>query len=93
MASLFAGGLSAKPDADEVKFCAFADIHYYPGVFPHDTREWLERVLNRAENSKVERIRGFLMAAWGGSMMPQNEAKHLKAMDIAGAVREDFVKS
>ena len=40
----------------EVKFCAFADIHYYPGVFPHDTREWLERVLNRAEKSKVDFI-------------------------------------
>ena len=34
-----------------------------------------------------------LMAAWGGSMMPQNEAKHLKALDIVGAVREDFIKS
>ena len=41
----------------------------------------------------MERIRGFLMAAWGGAMMPQNEARHLKAMDIVGAVREDFIKS
>ena len=56
MASLFAGGLPAKPDADEVKFCAFADIHYYPGMFPHDTREWLERVLGRAEKAKADFI-------------------------------------
>ena len=59
-----------------------------------------EAVVRRADTVEfvrkhvpMERIRGFLMAAWGGSMMPQNEAKHLKAMDIAGAVREDFVKS
>ena len=39
LASLVAGNLLAKqPAEDEVKFCAFADIHYYPGVFPHDTR-------------------------------------------------------
>ena len=38
MASLLAGDLLARPAEDEVKFCAFADIHYYPGVFPHDTR-------------------------------------------------------
>ena len=56
LASLAAGNLLAKPAEDEVKFCAFADIHYYPGVFPHDTREWLERVLNRAEKSKVDFI-------------------------------------
>ena len=56
VASLFAGNLLAKPAEDEVKFCAFADIHYFPGVFPHDTREWLERVLNRAEKSKVDFI-------------------------------------
>ena len=48
MASLLAGNLLARPAEDEVKFCAFADIHYYPGMFPHDTREWLERVLDRA---------------------------------------------
>ena len=41
--SLFAGNLLARPAEDEVTFCAFADIHYYPGMFPHDTREWLER--------------------------------------------------
>ena len=47
---------AAAPSADRVRFLAFADIHYYPGVFPHDTREWLERVLNRAEKSKVDFI-------------------------------------
>jgi len=37
-------------------FCAFADIHYFPQVFPHDTREWLERVLARAEAEKCEMV-------------------------------------
>ena len=44
-AALFAGGAHVAEGAGasgEVKFCAFADIHYYPKVFPHDTREWLE---------------------------------------------------
>ena len=38
MASLLAGNLLARTAEDEVKFCAFAAIHYYPGMFPHDTR-------------------------------------------------------
>ena len=52
-------GVNGKTLADQngkVKFCAFADIHYYPGVFPHDTREWLERVLDRAEKSNADFI-------------------------------------
>ena len=56
MASLLAGNLLARTAEDEVKFCAFADIHYYPGVFPHDTREWLERVLDRAEKAHADFI-------------------------------------
>ena len=56
VASLFAGNLLARPAEDEVKFCAFADIHYYPGMFPHDTREWLERVLDRAEKAHADFI-------------------------------------
>ena len=60
-AALFAGDALGveRPrtsSAGEVKFCAFADIHYYPKVFPHDTREWLERVLARAEKEKVNFI-------------------------------------
>lgn len=31
-----------------LRFCLFADIHYYPGVYPHDTVEWLDRILVRA---------------------------------------------
>ena len=46
-----AGGTAA---ASEVRFCAFADIHYYPRVFPHDSREWLERILDRATREKVD---------------------------------------
>ena len=52
----FGASQSAALSGDAVKFCAFADIHYYPGVFPHDTREWLERVLDRAEKAKVDFI-------------------------------------
>lgn len=39
-----------------LRFCAFADIHYYPGVFPHDTRAWLERILARAEQTKCDMV-------------------------------------
>ena len=38
----------------QVKFCLFADIHYHPGVFPNDTPEFLEKILRRAEESKVD---------------------------------------
>ena len=37
-----------------VTFLAFSDIHYFPGVFPHDSHEWLERVLDRAERHNVD---------------------------------------
>ncbi|MBR6057347.1 MAG: metallophosphoesterase [Victivallales bacterium] len=39
-----------------VKFCAFADIHYYPGVFPRDSWEWLDRILAHAEWENVDFI-------------------------------------
>lgn len=39
-----------------IKFCAFADIHYYPGVFPHDSYDWLDQILSRAEKEEVEFI-------------------------------------
>lgn len=58
-AALFAGQATAKAaapsaDAESLTFCLFADIHYYPGVFPHDTHEWLRRILNRALKEKAE---------------------------------------
>ena len=39
-----------------VKFCVFADIHYRPGPkgFPHSTKEWLGRVLSRAERENCD---------------------------------------
>ncbi len=39
-----------------VKFCVFADIHYRPGPtgFPHSTKEWLGRVLARAERENCD---------------------------------------
>lgn len=48
------GGAGGKAAASEVRFSAFADIHYYPRVFPHDSREWLERILDRATREKVD---------------------------------------
>ncbi|MGI5925076.1 MAG: metallophosphoesterase family protein [Lentisphaeria bacterium] len=47
-------GAALKGVTNEVRFCAFADIHYYPGVFPHDSREWLEQILDRATREKVD---------------------------------------
>lgn len=40
----------------ELRICAFADIHYFPGVFPHDSREWLERILDRAVQSRCDMV-------------------------------------
>ena len=36
-----------------LRFCLFADIHYYPGVYPHDTVDWLEQILDRARRENV----------------------------------------
>ena len=44
------------------------------------------------EHVSAERLKGFLMAAWGGAMLPKNEEKHLKAMDVVGSVRDDYMK-
>ena len=41
---------------DSIRFCTFADIHYYPHVFPHDTREWLERILARAVTARCNLV-------------------------------------
>lgn len=47
---------SAAGGAKPLRFCAFADIHYCPGVFPHDSRAWLERILARAERTDCDMI-------------------------------------
>ena len=60
LAAAFAGLKSGKAQSavsvgsGHVKFLAFADMHYAPGVFTHDTHEWLEHVLARAEYSKSD---------------------------------------
>ena len=57
--ALMSGGKVSASDgrkAGEVKFCVFADIHYRPGPrgFPHSTKEWLGRVLARAERENCD---------------------------------------
>jgi len=52
MPSVFADGKIA----GTLKFCAFADIHYCPGSFPHDNRAWLERILDRARREKCDMV-------------------------------------
>ena len=46
----------AKPASPKgkVRFCAFADIHYFPKVFPHSTFEWLDKILGRAVDTKCD---------------------------------------
>ena len=56
--TMLAGGAraDAKSASGKVKFCVFADIHYRPGPrgFPHSTKEWLGRVLARAEQEHCD---------------------------------------
>ena len=60
LAASSAGLAPAAQPADNagrpLRFCAFADIHYCPGSFPHDSRAWLERVLARAEQTGCEMV-------------------------------------
>ena len=37
-----------------LKFLVVADVHYRPGVFPHDNVEWLDRILERAKDEQVD---------------------------------------
>jgi len=39
-----------------VKFCVFADMHYFPGVFPHSTQERLDVILNQATSAGCDFI-------------------------------------
>ena len=39
-----------------LKFCLFADIHYYPGVYPHDDHKHLEKIIDRAKHNNVDFI-------------------------------------
>lgn len=60
----------AKPDDGEVRFLAFADIHYAPsGFWPHGSREWLDRVLQRAVDAKA----GFVMSLGDLTFGPGND--------------------
>ena len=58
-----------------VSFLAFADIHYCPGVFPHDSREWLERVLARAEERRAD----FVIHAGDFSHNPAKDKDYVAA--------------
>lgn len=44
-----------KPN-NKLVFCAFADIHYYPGSFPHDSWDWLQQILDRATKHNADLI-------------------------------------
>ena len=45
---------ASAPQKRVVRFCLFADLHYGPGIFPNDTPEFLEKILRRAEDSRVD---------------------------------------
>ena len=64
----------SRPNPDSVTFLAFADIHYCPGVFPHDSPEWLERVLARAAKRKVD----FVIHAGDFTHNPAKDADYVK---------------
>ena len=67
-------GKAADGKVDSVRFLAFADIHYCPGVFPHDSREWLERVLARANACKVD----FVIHAGDFSHNPAKDSDYVQ---------------
>jgi len=48
--------LAGEKESGTLKFCAFSDIHYQPGCFPHDNRAWLERILDRAKREHCDMV-------------------------------------
>ena len=48
---------AADPSADRpLRVCVFADIHFRPGMFPHDNREHLEKIVARAKAARCDFI-------------------------------------
>ena len=64
------------------RFLVAADIHYRPGIFPHDNRAWIERILARAEKENAAfaiqlgdfvhaaRADAEYLKAWNGFRLP-----------------------
>ena len=48
------GAAKTQEPKGRVRFCAFADIHYFPKVFPHSTFDWLDKILGRAVDKKCD---------------------------------------
>lgn len=53
MSAILPGGISAA-QTDKVKFLVFADIHYRFSPVHQKSREWLERILDRAKRENVD---------------------------------------
>ena len=70
---------AAATSADRVRFLAFADIHYMPGVYPNDSREWLERILARAVSARCE----FAIHAGDFTHDPVRNADYVKLYNDA----------
>jgi predicted phosphodiesterase len=78
LGALAGGGIAASAPAaratagkdGSVSFLAFADIHYSPsGFWPNGNRQWLDRVLQRAVDAKVD----FVMSLGDMTFGPGNE--------------------
>ena len=52
-ATLSTGAAPSYSDKGKVRFLAFADIHFRPGLWPHGI-DWLNRILARAEREKTD---------------------------------------
>ena len=47
-------GCALWKDEPPVRFLTAADVHYRPGVFPHDTHEQLQRIIGRGVSESVD---------------------------------------
>ena len=55
LAGCLSGGRGDGPSlGKQVRFCLFADLHYWPGVFPNDSTDFLDRILARARAADVD---------------------------------------
>lgn len=53
-AALAVCGCASLRREDPVRFLVAADVHYRPGIFPHDTPEQLERIVGRGVEENVD---------------------------------------
>lgn len=73
-------GMAGEHPQEGVRFCVFADIHYYPGTYPNSTVSWLRRILDHAKAEKCD----FVMQLGDFCHHPAKDAEYVATFRDCG---------